>query len=153
MELNRDNPQPNDQLVSSAGTITGGGVLTVTNLGTPLQPGDQFQLFNESVNGFLTVNLPSLGAGEAWQNNVSVDGSIRVVSTTAGNLGYQAGAGQIELSWPADHVGWRLLVQTNELANGLGTNWVGVTNASTTNQISFPINPANGSVFFRLVYP
>ena len=153
MELNRDNPQLNDQLVSSAGTITGGGVLTVTNLGTPLQPGDHFQLFNQPVNGFLTVNLPSLSAGAAWQNNVSVDGSIRVVSTTAGNLGYQVGAGQIELSWPADHVGWRLLVQTNELANGMGTNWVGITNASTTNQISFPINPANGSVFFRLVYP
>jgi hypothetical protein len=30
---------------------------------------------------------------------------------------------------------------------------VGVNDSTTTNQIIVPINPTNGSVFFRLAYP
>jgi hypothetical protein len=59
------------------------------------------------------------------------------------------GANPLTLSWPADHTGWRLQMQTNLL----GTNWVDVPGATTTNLMTLPVNPANASVFYRLVYP
>jgi len=62
-------------------------------------------------------------------------------------------AGVLRLTWPADHAGWRLQAQTNGVAQGLGTNWADVAGATTTNQMTFPLNPANGSIFFRMVYP
>ncbi len=60
--------------------------------------------------------------------------------------------GALNLSWPADLIGYHLEVQTNNPAAGLTTNWVSLGYA-TTNSVSFPINSANGNVFYRLVYP
>ena len=74
-------------------------------------------------------------------------------SSVATNLVVQVGDGQLQLSWPQDHLGWHLQIQTNSLNAGLGTNWVNVPDSATTNQIFIPINPTNGSVFLRLVYP
>jgi hypothetical protein len=153
MELNRTNSQPNDKLVSTGGTIAGGGTLTVNNPGPALAGGDVFVLFNQAVSGFTTVNLPALSAGNAWQNNLAVDGSLRVVSTNAASLTFGTAANQLTLAWPADHTGWRLQVQTNHLADGLGTNWFDVQGATATNTLILPINPGDASVLFRMVYP
>ncbi len=60
---------------------------------------------------------------------------------------------QIQLAWPATATGWRLESQTNSLSTGISYNWFTVPGSTATNQISIPISPANGSVFFRLVYP
>jgi hypothetical protein len=57
------------------------------------------------------------------------------------------------LTWPADRTGWHLQVQTNNMNQGLGTNWVDVAGSTITNQISIPIDSANGNVFYRLTYP
>ena len=150
MELNRTNGVPNDRLVSGVGAITAGGTLTVSNLGPALQAGDIFQLFNQPVSGFTTVNLPSV-TPNAWANNLVNNGTLSVVSTASPVLLSQLSMGNLlTLSWPGDHLGWRLQVQTNSLAQGLGTNWVDVAGSSVTNQLSFPINPGNGSVFYRL---
>lgn len=153
MELNRTNAQPNDKLVSSSGTISGGGTLTVTNLGPALQGGDVFQLFNQPVSGFTTLVLPAVPAGSVWQTNLSLNGSIRVVSTNATSIAIGAVANQLVLAWPMDHAGWRLQWQTNNVLAGLGTNWFDVPNATATNELTLPINPGNASVFFRLIYP
>jgi polygalacturonase len=69
------------------------------------------------------------------------------------NLVMQATSGQLQLSWPADHLGWRLQIQTNNLADGLTTNWVTVPGSTNVNTLSFPLTTTNGSVFLRLVYP
>jgi rhamnogalacturonan endolyase len=63
---------------------------------------------------------------------------------------YDAGAGQLTLTWPADHIGWVLQMQTNTLATGLGTNWIMVPGSLNTNQIAVPVGSESGSVFFRL---
>ena len=60
--------------------------------------------------------------------------------------------GQMQISWPQDHVGWELQVQTNSPGQRLGTNWIAVPGSNGTNQLSFFVGPS-GSVFFRLVYP
>jgi hypothetical protein len=69
------------------------------------------------------------------------------------NLVTQVSSDQLQLSWPQDHLGWHLQIQTNSLNAGLGTNWVNVPNSTTTNQIFIPINPNNSSIFLRMVYP
>jgi hypothetical protein len=59
----------------------------------------------------------------------------------------------LTLAWPAARIGWRLLAQTNSLTKGLGTNWVAVASATTTNTVVIPINRTNASVFYKLIYP
>ncbi|HEU5397331.1 MAG TPA: LamG-like jellyroll fold domain-containing protein, partial [Verrucomicrobiae bacterium] len=75
------------------------------------------------------------------------------VSTVPTNIVTSVSGGVLTLSWPGDHTGWRLQVQTNSLNSGLGTNWYDVPNATLTNQVSLPISATNGSVFYRMVYP
>jgi len=60
--------------------------------------------------------------------------------------------GTLNFSWPPDHTGWRLQVQTNALNAGLGTNWFDVAGSSLTNTIAVPVDVTKGSVFYRLVY-
>lgn len=64
-----------------------------------------------------------------------------------------SGGSAMTFSWPADHRGWLLQVQTNGLSTGLGTNWFTVSGSAATNQIVLPLNPANGAVFYRLSSP
>jgi hypothetical protein len=59
--------------------------------------------------------------------------------------------GNLTLSWPASQTGWELQAQTNSPGIGITTNWVAVPGSVATNQVTFPIVPTNGSVFFRLV--
>jgi autotransporter-associated beta strand protein len=82
-------------------------------------------------------------------------GSLKVQSVASNptNITAVVSGNQYNLSWPVSHTGWRLQAQTNSLNVGLSSNWATVGGSTATNQISVPINPANGSVFFRLVYP
>ncbi len=82
-------------------------------------------------------------------------GSLRVqaVATTPTSVTATVSGNQYHLGWPATHTGWRLEAQTNSLNVGLSSNWATVPGSASTNQVFIPINPANGSVFFRLVYP
>jgi hypothetical protein len=57
------------------------------------------------------------------------------------------------LTWGADHIGWKLQVQTNSINVGINTNWHSLVGSSTVNSWSLPINKANGCVFCRLIYP
>jgi len=59
----------------------------------------------------------------------------------------------LTLSWPADHIGWRLQVQTIQADVGLGTNWTDVPDTALTNQINFPLDLNSGSVFYCMIYP
>jgi hypothetical protein len=56
---------------------------------------------------------------------------------------------QLQFTWPGDHLGWTLQAQTNSP----GTNWSTVSGPAATNLWVIPIDPANTSVFYRLVYP
>lgn len=163
MELNRTNVgATNDMLVAQS--IVGNGTLNVTNIGSGLMNGDTFKLFNQAVTGFTTINLPSTnaaGGAYVWNTNITVDGSIQLVSggvspvnTTPTNLVFGVSGGQLTLSWPADHTGWRLQGQTNAPGVGINSsNWFDVSGANATNQVMIPVGSTNGSVFYRMVYP
>lgn len=137
------------------GTVT--GTIVVTNLGAPLQVGDTFTLFNKAVTG--GGSLTVTGGGAAWTNKLALNGSIEVipsVNTNPTNIVASVNGNVLTLSWPADHTGWRLQVQTNTLATGLVANsnaWSTVAGSTSVNSTNITINPANGAVFYRLVYP
>ena len=57
------------------------------------------------------------------------------------------------LSWPTDHTGWSLQVQTNSPHVGLTTNWVTVPGSPGTNRLVTAVDPSAGSVFFCLSAP
>ena len=75
------------------------------------------------------------------------------VNTTPTNLVSSVSGGTLTLNWPADHIGWKLQAQTNSRAIGLATNWVDIGGTAATNSYSTAINPTNGTVFYRMVYP
>jgi hypothetical protein len=68
-------------------------------------------------------------------------------------LGSEVVGHQLQLSWPPDHLGWRLQIQTNSLTTGLATNWTTVPNSTNIVSTNIVINPTNGSVFLRMIYP
>lgn len=161
MELNRSTVAKNDKLV--AGSFAVGATLIVTNVGPDLHNGDTFQLFNTGVSGF-AVQLPATDstatATYVWDDKIATDGSIQLVSgglppvnTTPTNVTFSVSGGQMTLTWPTDHIGWRLQAQTNSLNVGLSSNWVDVAGSSATNRVDLPVSTTDGAVFFRLVYP
>jgi len=148
-------------LLSVAGSVSYGGTLVVTNLTGTLGTNDSFQLFSASAYGgaFSGFNPATPGAGLAWNTNtLTTDGILRVgvgstVNTTPTNIVSSRVGNNLTLSWPADHIGWKLLVQTNTRAVGLNTNWFEVTDSATTNQVTVPISGTAPTVFYRLTYP
>ena len=81
---------------------------------------------------------------------------VSSVSTLPANLVWSFSGTNLVLSWPADHTGWRLLIQTNNLAAGLSLNtndWATVLNSAGTNQISLPVDATISAEFYRLIYP
>ena len=163
MELNRTNsPTTNDMIV--AATVTAGGTLQVNNLGSDLHTGDTFKLFSTAVTGAFTItNLPVTTGGGGityvWTNKLAIDGTIQVlvgvpnINTNAFTLTNSLAGNVLTLAWPTDHIGFRLQAQTNTLGNGLGGVWTDVAGATSVSTFNFTINPNNGTVFYRMVYP
>jgi hypothetical protein len=112
--------------------------LTFTNTG----------LVNGTLYYFVVSATNSFG-----ESTNSTQVSARPTSSASVAIGVANAPGQLQFSWPTDHTGWQLQSQTNNLGSGLGTNWVNEPASMQTNQMTMPLNSANGSVFFRLVRP
>jgi len=81
MEIDRGGSPTADKIVLTSGTLTYGGVLTVNNIGTALQGGEVFDLFDAGLltGSFSVMNLPALGTGTNWYTGkLTVDGTIKV---------------------------------------------------------------------------
>ena len=149
-----------NDLVRGLTSVTYGGTLTLSNLAGTITALNAFKLFSAaSYRGAFAALTPARpGQGLDWNTNtLAADGTLRVVSTSpapiaAERLAPCAPSAQcVTVSWPADHIGWRLQTQTN--AYGLGHNWLEVPNSKATNQMTFTLDPTAGCVFYRLVYP
>ncbi len=103
-----------------------------------------------AVNYFYVVT--AVNANGESTNSLQVN-AAPLPSNQPTNLLWQISGGSLQLSWPQDHLGWRLLIQTNNLSHGLSTNWSTVGNSTNVTSANIPINPNNGAVFLRLVYP
>jgi autotransporter-associated beta strand protein len=138
-------------------SLSYGGTLNVVNLGGTLASGQTFQLFSAtSYSGnFAATNLPALPSSLRWQWTPT-NGTLAVVpavNTTPTNITAVVSGGNLNLSWPADHLGWSLQSQTNSDSVGLSNNWFIVPGSSSTTSMSIPIDSSKGAVFFRMVYP
>lgn len=94
---------------------------------------------------------PAPGAGMAWSFNaatgvLSIDSTV---NTTPTDMAYGVSNGNVYLSWPADHTGWQMQIQTNNL----GTNWFPFPGSIATNEVAVPIDPPHTNAFFCLIYP
>jgi hypothetical protein len=152
-----------NDIVTGLTSVTLGGTLIVTNVGpNALAAGDAIPLFSAAaynVGSFTTNNIipatPGIGLG--WDlSTLGIDGTLRVISTATvnpnpTNIVFSISGGQLTLQWPQDHTGWTLQAQTNSLSTGISNNWSAVSGSTTTNQMVVPINPANPTVFYRLI--
>ena len=122
----------------------GGPYTTITNIvttvftNTALLNGSTYYYVVAAIN----LNGDSVNSTQVSAMPISIS-PVNVFMSLAG--------GALNISWPSDHVGWRLQAQTN----GLMTNgWFTVSGSADTN---FMVIPAGGaapsSVFYRLVYP
>jgi fibronectin-binding autotransporter adhesin len=154
MELNATTGA--NDVVRGVNTLVYGGTLTLSNLSGTITPSSSFKLFSANAyrGAFAAITPVSPGANLAWNTTtLTNDGTLRVVSTLPVNIAAIASGNVFNLSWPIDHIGWRLQAQTNSLSVGLSTDWVTVANSVTTNRMTVTIDPNVGCVFYRLVYP
>jgi hypothetical protein len=64
--------------------------------------------------------------------------------------------GMLNLAWGLDHLGYRLLMQTNNLNQGISgdpNDWATVPGSTATNALAIPIMTTNLDEYYRLVYP
>ena len=146
-------------------SVAYGGTLSLVFSGRAVVSTDSFKLFYATTvavptslyspySGTFSSILPATpGANMVWYTNtLATDGTLRITSTTAPNVTSQLAGNRLSIAWPPDHLGWHLQAQTNTPA-GLTTTWFDVPNTSGITNFTTTINPANGSVFYRQVYP
>jgi len=158
MNVNKD-LATNDLVVLTTGTVNYGGVLAISTnqmVTTSLALGDSFQLFSAPAH---TGNFSSIsgspGVGLGWSFNPA-NGMVTVVNGLASNptnITVSVVGHTLTLSWPADHLGWRLQSQVNSLSTGLGTNWFDIAGSDAVISTNLPIDPASPAVFYRLRHP
>jgi len=147
-------------------SVTYGGTLNLVLSGRSVVASDTFKLFSATTvavptslyspysGAFSSIVPATPGTDLAWNTyTLATDGTLRVVSTVPASMMVQQSGSQFTLTWPADHVGWRLQRQVNAAGVGLSANWVDVSGSTTTSSVTVTVSPANGSVFYRLVYP
>ncbi len=85
------------------------------------------------------------------QSGNSVQVSALPTSSSPPKVSVATGGHQIQLSWPADHLGW--ILQTNSVGLMAANQWFSLPGSSSVTNINIPIVPGATNVFFRLVYP
>ena len=156
MELSK-NANTNDSLVIPS--ITYAGTLVLKTLdATVLSPGDTFKLFTATTYGgsFSSVVSQTPGQTVTWDTTaLTTDGTVKVVTAVAtpATISTTVSGGNLNLTWPASQLGYRLEVQTNPLSVGVSTNWVTVPGSTAVTSVSVPISTTTPTVFYRLVFP
>jgi autotransporter-associated beta strand protein len=155
MELSKT-AATNDQVLGVT-SLTYGGTLVLKNLAGTLAVNDSFTLFTAgSYHGaFSSVSSETPGQTVTWDvSQLAVNGTVKVASAAPASTTITPvmSGGNLTLAWPAGQTGWTLQEQTNPLTVGISTNWVTVPGSTITHQMTFPIDPTKGTVFFRLVY-
>jgi hypothetical protein len=152
------------QLSYTGGTLTNIAVYSNPATGVNVPPSPDFSV-SSGLSGIGPISV--LGMAHQAGVNLAVDewkvGQVYgdvvgyapgvPVNTTPTNIVTSISGGQLTLSWPADHTGWKLQSQTNSLDTGLTAVWTDVGGSTATNEMTFDIDSANPAVFFRLVYP
>ena len=147
-------------------TLGSGTTVTVNNTGASLGNGS-FKIVSAGTGGSVagtapsTVSVGGSGMGSGGTASLAITGSelylnvsgVSTVNTNSTVLTNTISGNTLTLSWPLDHQGWRLEVQTNTLSTGLGNNWFTWPNSTNLTTVPITLDPTAPTVFFRLVYP
>ena len=153
-----DGTTPTNDVVTLAGTVTYGGVLKIVPTGVFTNT-QTFTLFSgggatdPSNFGSIVVSPTVSGTSFTFTNGV-LTAVVVTGPSGPGTITNSVSGGVLTLQWPAGQ-SWRLVSQTNSLSVGL------ITNSSAWNTVpggidgsnSLTINPANPTVFYKLIYP
>jgi autotransporter-associated beta strand protein len=142
-------------------SVSYAGKLIITNLfNAPYTNSQVIKLFDATSyqGAFSTISVTD---GSTYSNHLATDGAITILQSAASvnvspcPLTVNKTPSSMTLSWPSDHTGWRLTIQTNALTIGLRqTNtWYTVPGSTTTNAITVPIDKNQPTIIYRLTYP
>lgn len=123
------------------------------DLYSPPGVGQDYPDYWENDGGAWNLKSNSTGAGKvdfAAKMQASTAPAVNVNQPTLASV---VSGSNLLLSWPCDHIGWKLQVQTNAPGHGLTNIWYTITDSSTNNSWTLPIDRSKGSVFSRLTYP
>ena len=132
--------------------ITYDGTLIVTNVtGAIWVNSDSFNLFSASgtkSGNFTNIVLQPAVAGVTPSFNPATGNlSLSVIAPPILNVSRTGGS--LQFTWTGS---FKLQSQTNNLVSGLGTNWFDYPGGSNS-PVNVTVNPAQPSVFFRLISP
>lgn len=129
---------------------------TVVDKSTNTLFGDTTDIFSALGKRYVRITVTSTtqlnGYASFYECRV-YGASVPAVALNPTNLTAVVSGNALTLSWPADHLGWRVQVQTNTWLAGLGTNWVTLPGSDLVTSTNITINSANGAVFYRMIYP
>jgi hypothetical protein len=118
---------------------------------------------NNLTSGSSTLVLPTntvavqVVSQDLSQTNVYTVNVLLQPSQTVPKLTNSVSGNNLVLSWPADHLGYRLLVQTNNLAKGVSSNtndWGTVAGSQSITATNITIIKTGvTNEYYRLVYP
>jgi len=74
-----------------------------------------------------------------------------LIATNPTNLTFSVSGHTLNLSWPADHLGW--LVQSNSVNMAVPANWHDIPGTATGTNYSVTADATKANVFYRLRKP
>jgi autotransporter-associated beta strand protein len=150
-------------------TTVSGGVLELfyptlaTNSTVTVAGGAGLKLDFPDTNIVTSLLLNGVGATAGVHNfgsdpsYITGTGSLLVLTGAAAinpnptNIVFNISGSTLNLSWPADHLGWYMQSNSVSLAN---TNyWFDIPNSQNGTALAIPINGSNTNVFFRMRKP
>ena len=159
--LNYSNGIPSLTVSNGTLTLEAGTVIQVNNLGGQLPLGN-YTLIAKSASGAVagtvtneTVAVSGGGAAAAARLALA-DGQLNLVvggpvNTNPINLMTELTGNTLNLSWPADHLGWTL--QSNSIGLAASNQWFPYPDSALLTNVSFTIDYSKSNVFYRLTYP
>ena len=141
--------------VANSGALTLSGQVVVNVQGTNFAVAHYPLISYSSITGTGGFAVGSLPAGITA--NIITNGSAIVLNVTQipvlgpVTITNQISGNALTLTWPAGQ-GWKLQMQTNSLAKGLGTNWVYISDGSISST-NITIDTTKPTVFYRLANP
>ena len=161
LALNYGSGTPSMTVTNGTLTVTTGTIFQINNLGGQLVVGS-YTLISKStggaVGGTVTTNpVPVGGGGAAASAKLAlVNGELNLVvgnpvNTNPTNLTVKLSGNTLNLSWPADHLGWTL--QTNSVGLAATNQWFAYPGSAAMTNVNIRINSTKTNVFFRMIYP
>jgi autotransporter-associated beta strand protein len=164
VKINPIGSQSDRFVVTGGNPVNYGGTLVVNNVGGALLAGDSFTVFTAgSHNGNFgsIVGVPGAGlaynfangvlsvvsTGAAYATNTTPTNVTASVTTTGGG-----GGNTLSIAWPADHLGWVLQSQTNDVDGGIQSSpaaWFDLPATVTVNLLTIT-NPTDLAVYYRM---